>query len=227
MSTGTSRGGETACANARGALFFAILLTGMTVAAFAAAADVPVRLGDLYATLNEIAPHVRSYPPKFSSPEQRVQTEEHLKALLAELDKISDRYPDDTEILFIKGAANAMGQNLDYSGCADKAMGAYDRLLTLDPNNRRALYEYGGFLSGTTLLDKAIPYLDRAIQLGEERAHYTLAFTYLKKGDPQRALPEFEAYLKADPDNAIAKRFVADIRSGKESAHFIRHEATQ
>jgi hypothetical protein len=53
----------------------------MTVAAFAAAADVPVRLGDLYATLNEIAPHVRSYPPKFSSPEQRVQTEEHLKVI--------------------------------------------------------------------------------------------------------------------------------------------------
>jgi Tfp pilus assembly protein PilF len=69
--------------------------------------------------------------------------------------------------------------------------------------------------------------LDRAIQLGEERAHYTLAFTYVKKGDPQRALPEFEAYLKADPESAIAKRFVADIQSGKVPAHVVRHEATE
>jgi tetratricopeptide (TPR) repeat protein len=120
-----------------------------------------------------------------------------------------------------------MGHNLDYPGCADKAMAAFDRLLAVDPNNRRALYEYGGFLSGTTLMDKAIPYLDRAIRLGEERAHYTLAFVYIKKGDPQRALPEFEAYLKADPEDATAKKFVADIRSGKASVHVIHHEATE
>jgi len=222
-----SRGGETAFGSARGALLFWILLTGITVAAFAVAADVPVRLSDLNATLNEIAPHARSYPPKFSSPEERVQTEARLKAFLAQLDKISDRYPDDEDILFIKAAANAMGHNLGYPGCADKAMAAFDRLLAIDPNNRRALYEYGGFLSGTTLMDKAIPYLDRAIQLGEGRAHYTLAFVYLKKRDLQRALPEFEAYLKADPENATAKKFVADIRSGKAAVHVIRHEATE
>jgi tetratricopeptide (TPR) repeat protein len=222
-----SRGGETAYGSARGALFFSILLTGITVAAFAVAADVPVRLSDLNATLNEIAPHARSYPPKFSSPEERVQTEEHLKALLAQLDKMSDRHPDDEDILFLKGAANAMGHNLDYPGCAEKAMAAFDRLLAIDPKNRRALYEYGGFLSGTTLMDKAIPYLDRAIQLGEERAHYTLAFVYVKKGDLQKALPEFEAYLKLDPEDATAKKFVADIRSGTASVHVIRHEATE
>jgi len=221
-----SRGGGTACGSARGALLVSIVLTGITVACFAAAA-VPARLSDLTAALNEIAPHARSYPPKFSSPEERVQTEKHLKALLAQLDKISDRYPDDEDILFIKGAANAMGHNLDYPGCADKARAAFDRLLAIDPNNRRALYEYGGFLSGTTLLDKAIPYLDRAVQLGEERAHYTLAFVYIKKGDPQRALPEFEAYLKADPEDATAKKFVADIRSGKALVHVIHHEATE
>jgi len=197
------------------------------LAALAAAADVPVRLSDLYATLNEVAPHARAYPPKFSTTEERAQIEEHLKLLLAQLDKISDRHPDDKEILFIKGTANAMGHNLDYRGCADKAVAAFDRLLTIDPNNRRALYEYGGFLSGTTMLDKAIPYLNKAAELGEERAHYTLALTYLKKTDPQKALTEFEAYLKFDPENAAAKKFVAEMRSGKEPVHVIRHEATE
>src|SRR3974390_2385261 len=87
----------------------------------AIAADVPIKLADLFATLNEVAPHARSYPPKFSTPVERATAEEHLKILLRQLDKISDRYPDDKEILFIKGAANAMGHNLDYPGCADKA----------------------------------------------------------------------------------------------------------
>lgn len=201
----------------------ASVLTGITLAAFAAAADVPVRLSDLYATLNEVAPHVRSYPPKFSTPEERTQTENHLKALLAQLDKISDRYPDDKEILFIKGEANAMGHNLDYPGCAEKAMAAFDRLLTIDPNNRRALYAYGAFLSGTTLLDKAVPYLEKAIQLGEERAHYTLAMTYIGMCDVQTAIPEFEAYLKIDPENVKVKQFVANLKSGKEKCHVVHH----
>jgi len=56
-----------------------------------------------------------------------------LKDFLAQLDKISERYPDDKEILFIKGAANAMGHNLDYPGCAEKAMAAFDRLLRHRP----------------------------------------------------------------------------------------------
>jgi len=205
----------------------ASVFAGVAVAALAVAADVPIRLSDLYATLNEVAPHARSYPPTFSTAAERAHAEEHLKALLVQLDKISDRYPDDKEILFIKGAANAMGHNLDYPGCAEKAMAAFERLLTIDPNNRRALYEYGGFLSGTTLLDKAIPYLDRAVQLGEERAHYTLALTYVKKGDLQKALPEFEAYLKFDPENVAVKQHIADIRSGKESVRVIRHDANE
>ena len=208
-------------------LRIATILTGVALTALAIAADVPIKLADLYATLNEVAPHARSYPPKFSTPVERATAEEHLKILLRQLDKISDRYPDDKEILFIKGAANAMGHNLDYPGCADKAMAAFDRLLTIDPDNRRALYEYGGFLSGTTLLDKAIPYLERAIQQGEGRAHYTLAYTYVEKGELQNALPEFEAYLKIDPENATAKKFVSDIRGGKESIHFIRHDANE
>jgi hypothetical protein len=136
MSTRFILGSKTAYARAGSAVRFAIALTGLAVAASAVAADVPVRLSDLNATLSEIAPHLMNYPPKFSTPEERVETEEHLRTLLAQLDKISERYPDDKEMLFIKGAANAMGHNLEYPGCAEKAMAAFDRLLAIDPNNR-------------------------------------------------------------------------------------------
>jgi tetratricopeptide (TPR) repeat protein len=200
------------------------LLIGLASAGSSFAADVPIRLSDLYAILNEVAAHAKSYPPKFASSEERAQVEEHLHTLLAQTDKILIRYPDDKDVLFIAGAGNAMGHNLDFPGCADKAIGDFDRLLTIDPNNRRALFEYGGFLSGTTLLDKAIPPLERAIQLGEERAHYTLGFVYLKKGDIAKTLPELEAYLKFDPENATAQKVVADIKAGKAPVHVVHHE---
>ena len=65
------------------------------------------------------------------------------------------------------------------------------------------------------MLDKAIPYLESALQQGEERAHYTLAFTCVMKGDQLKALPEFEACLKFDPENRIARKFAADINAGR------------
>ncbi len=227
MTTRTLGSSETAFAAVRDAMSVAIVLVGTIASVVAGVAEEQIRLSDLYATLNEVASHARAYPPQFSSAEERAQTEGHLKTLLKQLDKISDRYPDDKDILFMRGAANAMAHNLDFPGCTEKVIAAFDRLLTIDPDNRRAQYEYGGFLSGTTLLDKAIPHLQKAIQLGEERAHYTLAFVYVKKSDPQKALPEFEAYLKVDPDNATAKRFVSDIQSGRFSARVVRHEGTE
>jgi len=191
----------------------------IAIGGLAVAADIPIRLSDLQATLDEVAAHAASYPPKFSTPEERAQIEDHLETLLKLTDKILDRYPDNKEVLFVKGTANAMGHNLDYPGSAERAMGAFERLLSLDPNDRRAAYSYGVFLSQTTLQAKAVPYLTKAIQLGEERAHYTLGVTYLGMGAIQDAIPEFEAYLKVDPENAKVQKLVSDLKSGKEKFH--------
>jgi hypothetical protein len=74
---------------------------------------------------------------------------------------------------------------------------------------------YGGFLAGTTLFPKSITYLQKAIALGVNEAHYGLAFVYLKQEDSQRALVEFKEYQKYDPENATAAKMVSDIENGK------------
>lgn len=75
MSTRFMLGGRTAYARGESALRFAIVLIGLSVAASAVAAAVPVRLSDLNATTSELAPRLMNYPPKFSTPEERVRTE--------------------------------------------------------------------------------------------------------------------------------------------------------
>ncbi|MEJ1958664.1 MAG: tetratricopeptide repeat protein [Nitrosomonadales bacterium] len=134
---------------------------------------------------------------------------------MKQVDEILERYPDDKEVLYIKGSANALGHNLDYPGSADRAMETFEKLLSIDPNNRRATYAYGVFLSQTTLQSKAIPYLTKAIQLGEERAHYTLGITYLGMGATQDAIPEFEAYLKVYPEDVKIQKLLTDLKSGE------------
>jgi hypothetical protein len=54
---------------------------------------------------------------------------------------------------------------------------------------------------GSTLFDKGIPYLEKAIRLGEERAHYTRAVIYIKRSE-----------AKAYPENAVA-RMVSETRA--------------
>jgi len=203
----------------RGAFAFA----GMLAFSVAQGADVPVHLSDLYATLDEVAPHVRAYPPKFSSPEEREQVESRLKNLLKTTDKILERYPDNLEILYVRGAGNAMGHELDFPGAAENAIASFERLLAIDPSNRRAAYFYAVFLSRTTLLDKAVVYCKKAIELGVEQAHYTLAVTYVEKGDVQKAQPELEAFLKFEPNNASAQQMLAEMKAGTFTRHVVVH----
>ena len=77
-----------------------------------------------------------------------------------------------------------------------------------------------------TLFDKGIPYLEKAIQLGEERAHYTLAVIYIKRGEANKALPEFRAYLKAYAENAVATKMVSELESGKSSVHVVNQKSS-
>ena len=172
-------------------------------------------------TLDEIAPHALNYPPKFDSDIQRNQIQTKLKDVIQLLNAASLKYPNDMEILFRKAVANGMGHNMDFPNCAETSMEAYEELLKHNPEDRRANFYYGGFLSGTTLVQQSIKYLQKAIQLGEGDAHYTLAFVYMKLHDSQSALPEFKEFLKTNPDNKTAQKMVSEIESGKVSSNII------
>jgi tetratricopeptide (TPR) repeat protein len=185
-------------------------------------------LGPIYAlasmqafTLSEIDSRIApifarasNYPPQFDSQEQRAETEKELHAIIDLLDRAHDAYPGDREILKRLAEANALGHNLDFAGCGETAIRQYEELLRQVPNDAKTQYLYGSFLSGTAYYESSVPHLEVAIQNGIADAHYTLAFVYIKMGQPERALPEFKAYLITDPENPTALKMVRQIQDG-------------
>jgi tetratricopeptide (TPR) repeat protein len=170
--------------------------------------------------INELAPHARYYPPQFESPAQRELMLAQLREMLPSINAASDLDPEDPRLLFLKAYANSMGHNLDLSGCAQLAIRAYGELIALRPQFRQAYYYFGGFLAGTKFFADSIPYLQKAIQLGETDAHYTLALVYLMQKDAPAAVAQFKTYLLTNPDNALALKLVAAIESGKDPVGF-------
>ena len=67
---------------------------------------------------------------------------------------------------------------------------------------QRAVRTAAHIATWATLFDKGIPYLERAIQAGEERAHYALAVIYIKRGETNNLV------------SRGAKRYAAETRPG-------------
>jgi len=188
------------------------------------AADVSLDLKAMDATLEKIAIHAQNFPPRFSDAAEREQTEKDLKAAITVLDAAVAQFHDNSELLFRDGYANAMGQHLDIPGCDQQFIKAFDQFLKLKPNDRHGNFLYGGFLAGTATHQKdSIPYLNKAIELGESDAHYTLAFVYLCQENKAQAIDHLKAYAKANPAEAVTIN--AKIAHIEEAKIRIKREA--
>ena len=170
--------------------------------------------------INELSPHAHDYPPKFDSQAQRDLMRTQLRDMLPSLDAASNHAPQDPKLMFMKAYANAMGHNLDLPGCAQVAVAAYTDLIALQPKSGRAYFYLGGFLASAGQGAESIPYLLKAIELGETGAHYSLGFMYLMQGDKQSALSHLKTYLNTKPDDAMALKVVAGLEGGKDSVTF-------
>jgi tetratricopeptide (TPR) repeat protein len=189
----------------------------------ASAKEVSLNLRSIDAALSKIVPHAQDFPPQFSSVSERKQIEAKLRDLLVTLDAAIAQYPDDTELLFRDGCANAMGHNLDFDGCAEKYFRAFDRLLVLKPDDAKANFYYGAFLAGTAARQKdSISFLEKAVALGVSDAHYTLAFVYLSQADKPQALSHLRDYAKLHPDDPTIQQKIGEIEHAKIE---IRHDA--
>jgi tetratricopeptide (TPR) repeat protein len=168
------------------------------------------------AVLDRVAAHAKYYPPTFADAAERAKIEGELKALLAKLAKALKKRPDEPALLFRDGFANAMGHNLDFRGCADRAIKSYQRLLELQPENGAAHFYYGGFLASTAAHQKtSIVHLRKALELGVTDAHYTLGFALLSQGDKDGALEQFREYSRLNPSDGKAKELIEHINKGE------------
>jgi tetratricopeptide (TPR) repeat protein len=191
------------------------LLVALSTLALSAGETV-FSLQSIDASLAKIAEHAQTVPPQFSSDEERTQTEADLRALLKTLDAAVVKYSDDPEIIFRDGFANALGNNLGFEGCAAKYFKAFDQLLARNPNDKRAYYYYGVFLSATPARQKdGIKYLEKAVTLGVADAHYTLAFLYLGQGNKPQALAHLREYARQHPQDINLQLQISAIEQAK------------
>ena len=198
------------------------LVCFLVVTGFSAEVSLDLKVMD--ATLERIAAHAQSFPPTFSNAAERKQTEQDLKAAIKVLDAAVAQYPNSPELLFRDGYANAMGQHLDIPGCDRQFIKSFEQFLKLKPNDKKGNFLYGGFLAGTATREKdCIPYLSKAIELGEPDAHYALAFFYLTQQNKEQAIHHLTEYAKAYPDEAAGIN--AKIAAIKEANIKVKHEA--
>lgn len=189
-----------------------IIVLLLCLARSVSAKEVSVSLSSIDAELSAIAPHAKDFPPRFSSAAERKQIEARLRELLTLLDAAVAQHPDEPELLFRSGFANAMGHNLDFDGCAPKYYKAFDRLLELKPEDPRANFYYGAFLAGTAARQKdSSVYLEKAVALGVTDAHYTLAFVYLSQSDKPNALKHLREFARQHPDDQMIERKIMQI----------------
>ncbi|MFA5264062.1 MAG: hypothetical protein WC378_09545 [Opitutaceae bacterium] len=179
------------------------------------AKDLSVSFKSIDDDLSKIAVHAQEFPPRFASVAERKQTETDLRRLLTILDAAVAQHPDDPEILFRDGFANAMGHNLDFTDCAPKCTKAFDRLLKLQPEDKRANYFYGAFLAATVRQKDSVRYLEKALALGMSDAHYTLAFVYISQGDRPKALLHLKEYIKVHPEDERARKMIKGIEPSR------------
>jgi tetratricopeptide (TPR) repeat protein len=90
------------------------------------------------------------------------------------------------------------------SGHRDEAYGWFVMAHRLAPESARVNYAIGVFLGHIGLVEKAVDYLDRAVELGERstRTYRMRAFYALLAGRPDRAASDAARLCELNPNNA-------------------------
>lgn len=95
----------------------------------------------------------------------------------------------------------------------DEGIVTLTRLLELQPESPDGNYLLGEAYLQIKKGSKAVPYLDKAAQIGRPEAHLRLATLYDAAGLKDRAAHEYEAYLKKqpnDPERKKLEKYIAD-----------------
>lgn len=175
--------------------------------------SVDMRVIDYY--ISRIAFYAKEYPPKFKNKEEQDEVINKLEQLIGLLEIIGENQQNNPEFLARAAFANSMGHNVDLEGAAEKSGAYYEKLLRITPESPIANYHYGMFLSGTRKYHfDSIPYLEKALKLGQEDARYTLGLLYYEQGEKEKGMLMLEKYSMDNPKNVHVKKIIEAINSG-------------
>jgi tetratricopeptide (TPR) repeat protein len=137
------------------------------------------------------------YPTHFKSEEEKKAMVDAAEKVTGEILTMDVHKMTDAKTVTTLAYILAMAHNVDLRTFA-KSREFYQRALELDPDNVRANYLYGMLLISTERYHfDSLPYLQKALALGERDAQFSIAMLYYQKGDRASAIREMEGYAKA------------------------------
>ena len=164
-----------------------------------------VRMDRLEAYLAALRQHAGNPVPRFNSDAQRTQARSdaiQLASLMGQLSASPDLGP---ELLLGAALALSVTGNLGAPQLAALADERFERLLTMAPEHREGLVEYGIHLVNAQRPADALPPLRRALALGNDDARWPLAVGLAALGQRREAIAELEALQTAAP--TVAARY--------------------
>jgi tetratricopeptide (TPR) repeat protein len=168
--------------------------------------------------VDEIGKHAKSYPPTFIDQKERKNVELILKDLIKKTSKLIPLSGNEN-LVFYSALLNTMGYNLDIEKTGQTADLLFAYLIQESPKAEYYFY-YGGFLGSVPpMQERAIPLLNKAIELGDTRAYYSLGFVYFSKGNNEKALENYKNYKKIDPNNEQVDIIMKGIEDNTAKAY--------
>lgn len=176
-----------------------------------------VDVGAIDHMLSYLLEHAGNYPPRFSDRDERSIAITEVKTLIEQVDQYAVHPNASLDVLLRAVQLHQVARNLDLGvGVAIKAGVYMRRAIALNPDDPRANYWYGTMLVEGGGIKEGIPYLNRAVTLGEKQAHLVLAQAYLHLERREFALKALQRYYEVEPAQQEWTAAVTEkIRAGK------------
>ncbi len=157
-----------------------------------------------------------SYPPTFTSEQEREQTVKLVQFLIKAVEVTSKEFESNSGLA--QRAANnyRMAVNLDIPDVKQQVANAkrwYELALKMSPRDAEVHELYGSFLCSVSERKAGLPYLEQARALGSTTALFDLGLAYLESDVP-KSTQYLEEYRKYQPSDQRAEVLLKAIRSG-------------
>ena len=138
------------------------------------------------------------------------------RQMAGELEEAVELYKESIDTYPTAEAYTFLGWTYSFQGKLDEAIEECKKAIEVDPDFGNPYNDIGAYLIEKEDYDKAIPWLERAIEAKRYDSyhypHYNLGRAYMAKGMMKRALEEFESALSIAPDYPLAGEAVDNLR---------------
>lgn len=173
-----------------------------------------INLQYLQDRIEELSKNAGTYPTQFDTDEDKIAATQEVQALL-EIAKTMTEASDEPSTLYLSMQIARIGHNLDIKGAAEQAISYADRFIEKTPDDSTGYFFMGAFLSEAGKVKEGRPYLDKALELGNEAARWSIAMSYLFEGKTEEALNELKLYQKSYPKDPRTKQLIEAINTDK------------